>query len=445
MAAQFALYAEVKYYLETGNYHEETVRSDGQRKRVVRRASKKFKVQDGHLFLSDKGSNRLVIMDEKQKERVLQECHDNPGTGGHQGRARTYDKIAQSYYWLGIMEDIKQWVRCMDSHNDTIKTVAPVMHPIKVTEPWTIIGMDLMGPFPVTPQGNSYVLTMTDLFTKWVIAEPLKNKTAPEVAAVVLDKLFEFGAVERIITDQGREFDMFKVLGVKQCVTSAYHPQSNGQDERTNQTIKRALSKYCNDKQNDWDKHLKGVVYAINTSKQASTKYTPYLLMFNRHPLMAGVLNTKHESQADCFAVENPEVSIDARIAEVTALRSKTDYESRKRKNVKSFHIHEGEEVLKANKRKEGRKGGRLESNWTGPFVVKDITEKGLATLADKSGKILCQKTNVSQLKPFLRRNIKMDGEELHISDHEYTKKTDRAVAGGDAVSGKFLLISEFS
>lgn len=61
---------------------------------------------------------------------------------------------------------------------------------------------------------------------------------------------------------------MFNALGIKQCVTSAYHPQTNGQDERTNQTIKRALSKYCNDMQNDWDKHLKGVVYAINTSKQ---------------------------------------------------------------------------------------------------------------------------------------------------------------------------------
>jgi len=55
---------------------------------------------------------------------------------------------------------------------------------------------------------------------------------------------------------------------VKQCVTSAYHPQSNGQDERTNQTIKRALSKYCNDIQNDWDKNLEDVVHAINTSKQ---------------------------------------------------------------------------------------------------------------------------------------------------------------------------------
>nr|XP_055054586.1 uncharacterized protein LOC129439799 [Misgurnus anguillicaudatus] len=305
--------------------------------------------------------------------------------------------------------------------------------------------MDLMGPFPVTPQGNNYVLTMTDLFTKWVIAEPLKRKTAAEVAAVVLDKLFEFGVVERIITDQGREFvnqlneDMFKVLGVKQCVTSAYHPQSNGQDERTNQTIKRVLSKYCNDKQNDWDRHLKGVVYAINTSKQASTKYTPYFLMFNRHPLMAGTLNKKIDTHGDSFVVENPEVGIDDRIAEVTALRAKVldnielakknqkiDYESRKRKNVKSFHIHEGEEVLKANKRKEGRKGGRLESNWTGPFVVKDITEKGLATLVDKSGTTLFQKTNVSQLKPYLRRNISLD---VYTRDHDYCKNTEMTTA----------------
>ena len=91
--------------------------------------------------------------------------------------------------------------------------------------------------------------------------------------------------------------------------------------------------------------------------------------------------------------------------------KQKAEYESRKRKNVKSFHIHEGEEVLKANKRKEGRKGGRLERNWTGPFVVKDITGKGVATLTDKSGNILRQKTNVSQLKPFLRRDINLNGE----------------------------------
>lgn len=85
--------------------------------------------------------------------------------------------------------------------------------------------------------------------------------------------------------------------------------------------------------------------------------------------------------------------------------KQKKSYESRKRRNVKSFHIHEGEEVLKANKRKEGRKGGRMEHNWTGPYLVQHITEKGAVTLADiTSGTILRQKTNIAHLKPYRRR-----------------------------------------
>ncbi|KAK7158703.1 hypothetical protein R3I94_005135 [Phoxinus phoxinus] len=193
--------------------------------------------------------------------------------------------------------------------------------------------------------------------------------------------------------------------------------------------------------QNNWDESLEDVVHAINTSKQGSTKYTPFFLMFNRHPVTPEVLNSKVVSETDCFESDILNVDMDTRIAEVTALQAKVrdhiekaqgKQKSRKRKNVKSFHIHEGEEVLKANKRKEGRKGGRLEGNWTGPFLVKDITGKGVATLADKSGNILRQKTNVSQLKPYLRRDINLDDVKGNIhDDHDYCLKTD--MAGGDA------------
>ena len=61
---------------------------------------------------------------------------------------------------------------------------------------------------------------------------------------------------------------IFEVLGIKHCVTTAYHPQANGQDERTNLNIKESIIKYCNDDQKDWDSHLRGVVARINTSKQ---------------------------------------------------------------------------------------------------------------------------------------------------------------------------------
>ncbi|KAM3875163.1 vomeronasal type-2 receptor 1-like [Diretmus argenteus] len=208
-----------------------------------------------------------------------------------------------------------------------MRTVAPVLHPIKgVTQPWTVIGVDLIGPLPTTQDGYKYALTMTDLFTKWVVAEPLRTKHGAEAATCIINKFFEFGIPKKVITDQGREFvneantAIFKVLKVKHCMTLAYHPQTNGQDERTNQTLKRQLAKYVNDTQDDWDDHLKSVVCSINNSKQASTKYTPFFLMFNRHPNMPEVLNT--DPMGEDFAVGDPEDNIDAKIVQVAALRA---------------------------------------------------------------------------------------------------------------------------
>lgn len=76
-------------------------------------------------------------------------------------------------------------------------------------------------------------------------------------------------------------------FGIKRSITSAYHPQTNGLDERTNQTLKARLAKLVNEKQDDWDRFLDDVAYSIRTQKQASTKYTPFYLMFGRNPRAA--------------------------------------------------------------------------------------------------------------------------------------------------------------
>jgi transposase InsO family protein len=94
--------------------------------------------------------------------------------------------------------------------------------------------------------------------------------------------------METIITDQGREFvnsmndKLCDLLDIKHKLTSPYHPQANGLDERFNQTLKRALEKLVNTRQNDWDVLLKHVLFAYRTSENASTKYTPFYLMFGK-------------------------------------------------------------------------------------------------------------------------------------------------------------------
>ncbi|CAL4198093.1 unnamed protein product, partial [Meganyctiphanes norvegica] len=67
-------------------------------------------------------------------------------------------------------------------------------------------------------------------------------------------------------------------------VTSAYHPQCNGLDERTNQTLKTRLGKLSNEHQDNWPEFLPHVAYSMRTQKQKATKHTPYFLLFARHP-----------------------------------------------------------------------------------------------------------------------------------------------------------------
>ena len=68
------------------------------------------------------------------------------------------------------------------------------------------------------------------------------------------------------------------------CYYSAYHPQANGLDERTNQTLKKRLAKLVNENQDNWDEFLEEVAYSMRTQKQSSTRFTPFRLMFGRDP-----------------------------------------------------------------------------------------------------------------------------------------------------------------
>ena len=75
-----------------------------------------------------------------------------------------------------------------------------------MTEPFELVGMDLVGKLKSTEKSCVYICVMVDYFTKWVEVYPLKTKTAEEVAECVLDFFYKYGALKRILTDRGKEF-----------------------------------------------------------------------------------------------------------------------------------------------------------------------------------------------------------------------------------------------
>ena len=100
--------------------------------------------------------------------------------------------------------------------------------------------------------------------------------------------IFCRGSPEENVSDQGTEFcnqliDLLeKHTGFKRKVTSAYHPQSNGLDERMNQTFKCKLRKLVNEGINDWDELSDNILFAYRSSRHDTTKCAPFLLMYGR-------------------------------------------------------------------------------------------------------------------------------------------------------------------
>ena len=100
------------------------------------------------------------------------------------------------------------------------------------------------------------------------------------------------------INDQDREFvneisaELHTKTGVKQRITSAYHPQSNGLVERQNRTIKNCLVKVCNENPATWPRIIDGILFAHRVSRHSSTRYTPFFLLYNREPTLP--IDVKH-------------------------------------------------------------------------------------------------------------------------------------------------------
>ena len=169
----------------------------------------------------------------------------------------------------------------------------PELHPIPVSDVWKRIGIDLIGPLPETPRGNKYIITATDYFSKWPEAAALPDKTALGVADFLISLFCRHGWPEIVQSDQGREFvnevckTLFDLTGIEHRISSAYHPQTNGLDERTNQTLVRALIRLTSNHQDKWDLYLDSALYSYRISRQDSSKYSPYFLLYNRHPRKA--------------------------------------------------------------------------------------------------------------------------------------------------------------
>ena len=149
-------------------------------------------------------------------------------------------------------------------------------------------GIDFAGPLPVTKRGNTYVMVCIEHTTKWVELIALPTKASAHVAHAFLDNILSrYGVPGVVITDQGTEFQgKFHTLLAAQEIThrviSRENPQADGLAERMVQTLKQSLRRCLLDQSwgVPWDDILPYVALGYRISKQKSTGFSPYFLLY---------------------------------------------------------------------------------------------------------------------------------------------------------------------
>ena len=334
-----------------------------------------------------------VIIPRKLRDDFIRLVHSGL-TGGHLGRSKTEHQLQRRAYWPGWRDDVMSAVKrckdCASYHRGSAPKQTP-LQPFVAGEPFEIISIDVTGKHPKSYQGNEYIVTIVDLFSKWSEAVPVKNHTAPVVAKVLMDHVvYRMGTPLRILSDQGREFqsllfqELCERLDIDKIRTSPYQPSTNGVCERFHKTLNSMLAKVIAENQRDWDTKLPAVMAAYRAARHSSTGFSPNLLVLgreNRAPvdLVLGPIfedtegsnnRTYDEYVDDQLCVYQEAHRLAREHLGTAAERRKVGYDLR----VKSKSFQKGDWVWYLYPRRYQQRSPKWSKQYTGPYhVVKVI------------------------------------------------------------------------
>ena len=142
--------------------------------------------------------------------------------------------------------------------------------------------------------GQENILVITDHYSRYAQAIPTRNQKASTTAKALYENFFlHYGFPAVLHSDKGANFEsniirkLCEIAGIKKSRTTPYHPMGNGMVERYNKTLLNMLGTLSEDQKADWKSHVSTLTRAYNAAEHESTGYSPFFLMYGRHPRLA--------------------------------------------------------------------------------------------------------------------------------------------------------------
>jgi hypothetical protein len=324
---------------------------------------------------------------EELEEEVISNHHDDP-LHGHPGIARTMELIRRHYEFPNMRDKvtkfIKNCVSCQQNKHSTHAQYGEAQAMEPPTAPWTNITMDFVTQLPpskdpVTEYTYDSIFVVVDRFTKYAEMIPFRhNYTAQQLAHVFKDRIIRnHGIPESIISDRDKLFTsnhwttLMAAMGTKKKLSTAYHPQTDGQTERVNQTMETYLRIYCNQQQNNWVSLLPMAQMAYNNKKSEATGISPFFATHGRHPnLFTRSFDSNIQTESAIASVEALKEVHQKSLENIAKAQSRSiSYVNQKRKTAPL--LKEGDKVyLRTKNLRTRRPTKKLDKVKVGPFFI---------------------------------------------------------------------------
>lgn len=368
---------------------------------VTRKQKRKFKqymIKDDQLYRRSKqcASRYLLAIPRSMVDYILEQAHDIP-MSGHFGVKRTLETIRSKFFWPTLDHDIRAYIKSCDKcqrKKADCRRKEGLMIPMPIpTQPFEIVGADLMGPLTQTTKGKTHIFVITDYLSKYVLAAPMRKTTSTKVADQLKSLLFYKHIVPKIvITDNGANLTsfelrrLFNLLKITHKTTSPYRPQTNGQTERYNRVLGTQLTIFASEEPQRWDRYLDALVFAYNTTTHASHLQTPFYLVNGREAIKPMDLAIGRPiEEVDTEEQENEQDVLEKardfarRLIQASQLKAKGRYDTnRVNSNYKVEDL-----VLRRKPPNLMREKRKFAFPWAGPYkVVRRLNEVNLQIIA---------------------------------------------------------------
>ena len=249
-----------------------------------------FILQDDTLMLGD----RICVPDTDELRReILDEAHNAP-YAMHPGATKMYNTMKPHYWWPGMKKDVAEFTaRCLTCQQVKVEHQAPAgkLHLLSIPEwKWEKITMDFVTNLPKTQKGNDAIWIIVDRLTKSAHFLPIRWGCSLEhLAQRYVNEIVRLHGIPiSIVSDRDPRFtsrfwkSFQDALGTRLNFSTAFHPQTDGQSERTIQTLEGMLRACVIEFKGSWDEYIALMEFAYNNQFHSSIGMAPYEALYGR-------------------------------------------------------------------------------------------------------------------------------------------------------------------